>query len=397
MKKLFILISFLLAIIASHAFAQSDFRDGYIINQQNDSVFGKVDYRLDTKNYQLCRFKNDNQITEYSPEQIKGYGYINDKYFSSSIIDGSFVEVLINGKMSLYRQGAIFYVQKQGQKLQELETKDKKVSTQYKEYRKEDDTWKGILIYLMSDCMKNSTSLLARAHLTERELTQLVTKYNKCQGTDYTVYKEDKPWTKVVIGGAVGMTYSTPKTTYHMDMYSYMEKSYTSLDPSLGFVLDFSSPRITEKLSLQPEVHISKSSYAGSVTLNTVAATEYYDTQIDLTTLSLPISLKYSLPKRKYSGYLQGGFNLDYHIQAKTKLTTEKAWLDNTVTTTESKAFDVNKKQGGFWGGIGFLKTFTHFDGSLNIRYFHMLKLSQTAGIDMNRDKIAFSVIIYSK
>ena len=126
--------------------------------------------------------------------------------------------------MSLYRQGAIFYVQKQGQKLQELETKDKKVSTQYKEYRKEDDTWKGILIYLMSDCMKNSTSLLARAHLTERELTQLVTKYNKCQRTDYTVYKEDKPWTKVVIGGAVGMTYSTPKTTYHMAMYSYMEK-----------------------------------------------------------------------------------------------------------------------------------------------------------------------------
>jgi hypothetical protein len=397
MKKIFILNLFVIVFAMPQVMAQTDFRDGYIINQQNDTVFGKVDYRLDTKNYQLCRFKKDDQVTEYSPEQINGYGYSNDKYFSSSVIDNSFAEVLIKGEMSLFRQGAKFYVRKQGEKLLELETKDKKMIAQNKVYQKEDETWKGVLIYLMSDCMKNASSLLTRAHLTERELTQLVIKYNKCQGTDFTVYKEDKPWTKLVIGAAVGAAYTTPKTTYHMDMYSYIKDSYSSINPTLGFVMDFSSPRITEKLSLQPEIYITKSSYSGYVQLKTVAATENYDTQIDLTTLSIPISLKYSLPKRKYSGYLQGGFNFDYHLNAETKLVTEKIWLDNTSTTTESKAFDVNKKQGGFWGGIGFLRSFAHFDGSLNIRYFHMLKLSQTAGIDMNRDKITFSVIIYSK
>ena len=397
MKKIFILISFVLVATSSHVFAQSDFRNGYIINQQNDTILGKVDYRQDSKRYQQCRFKKEDQVTEYSPLQIKGYGFLNDEAYSSTIIDGSFVEILVKGKLNLYRQGPKFYVQKEGEKPQVLERKVETIIKDNKTYQRESDAWKGVMIYLTSDCLKNATNLLANMHVTERDLTQIVIKYNKCQGTNLTVYKEDKPWTKLIIGAAIGATYTAAKTTYHMDMYSYMKDRYTSIDPTVGLVLDFSSPRIMEKLSLQPEVYFTKSSYTGSVVLNTIASTEYHDTQIDLTTISIPVSLKYSLPKREYSGYLQGGFNFDYHIKAATNLHTEKAWRDNTVTTTESKAFDVNKKQGGFWGGIGFLKTFTHFDGSLNIRYFHMLKLSQTAGIDMNRDKITFSIIIYSK
>ncbi|PSK80594.1 outer membrane beta-barrel protein [Prolixibacter denitrificans] len=397
MKKIFILSLFVFGLTMTRGMAQSDFRSGYIINQQNDTVWGKVDYRQDSKRYQQCRFKKEDQIAEYSPQQIKGYGFSNDEAYSSVVIDSSFVEILVEGKLSLYRQGPKFYVQKKGEKLQVLERKVETIIKDNKTYQRESDAWKGIMIYLTSDCLKNATNLLTNMHVTERDLTQLVVKYNKCQGTNLTVYKEDKPWTKLVIGAAVGATYTTLKTTYHMDMYSYMKDRYTSIDPTVGVVLDFSSPRIMEKLSLQPEVYFTKSSYTGFVVLNTVASTDYHNTQIDLTTISIPISLKYSLPKREYSGYIQGGFNFDYHIKAATNLRTEKAWLYDTVTTTESKAFDVNKKQGGFWGGIGFLKAFSHFDGSINVRYFHMLKLSQTAGIDMNSDKITFTVIIYSK
>ena len=96
MKRTFILITLFLFLSLMETFAQSDFRDGLIITLDQDTIHGLVDYQSNVKNYKHCRFKRDGVIKEYSPNQITGFGYLNDKFFTSKILKGLFVEVLVS-------------------------------------------------------------------------------------------------------------------------------------------------------------------------------------------------------------------------------------------------------------------------------------------------------------
>src|SRR5690606_9590570 len=114
------LIIFLCLISSIGAVAQLDFRPGYVITLQNDPIKGEVNYRSNSKGYKGCVFRQNRSTTKYDASQIKGYGFINDKAFRSDIIEGSFVEALVVGELSLYRQGNVFYLQKTGGELQKL-------------------------------------------------------------------------------------------------------------------------------------------------------------------------------------------------------------------------------------------------------------------------------------
>ncbi len=100
MNKKIKLTLILLLIIISSSFGQNDFRSGFIITLENDSIQGQVDYRSNSQNYKSCIFKGEQGELEYFPNQIVGFGYTNDKFFSSQIIEGSFVEVLVDGDIS---------------------------------------------------------------------------------------------------------------------------------------------------------------------------------------------------------------------------------------------------------------------------------------------------------
>ena len=82
---------------------QSDFREGFIITPKNDTIYGSIDYPSNARGYDLCLYKDESGIKEFSPDQINGYGFSNDKFFQSDIIDNSFVEALVLGHANLYK------------------------------------------------------------------------------------------------------------------------------------------------------------------------------------------------------------------------------------------------------------------------------------------------------
>jgi len=85
-KALLILCSFILLLSAN---AQSNFKPGYLITNDNDTVYGFVDYRTDQMNAEMCRFRqaNDDKTQIYSPEQINGYRFIEEgKFYVSPIL-----------------------------------------------------------------------------------------------------------------------------------------------------------------------------------------------------------------------------------------------------------------------------------------------------------------------
>lgn len=392
-EKIKLTLIILLVSIGS-VFGQNDFRSGYIITIENDSVQGQVDYRSNSKNYESCIFKSGTSETEYFPNQIIGFGYDNDKFFSSQIIEGSFVEVLVVGEISLYKSRDKYHIKKDTS-LFHLESINEEVEIDGKIGTRETSRWRGIVTYLISDCLQNSNGLTSNIKLEETSLTPLIVKYNKCMGTEFTEYKASKPWTKFVFGATLGVSRSQI-TTDGSESFSYLDDSYNSIDPSIGVVIAISSPRITEKIAFQVELHFLKSSYSSFVELEG-SSTQYHDTFIDLTTLSIPLSLKYSFPEKKYGIYLQGGINYDYHLRTDTRLLSEEV-IGNVVNTfPERSAFEVNDNQIGYWAGIGVLKSFQKFRGSVAIRYFQMSELNKTDGFTAKNNRISLNLILFKK
>jgi len=113
MKNLVFLIIFFLVII-QHLTAQTDFRDGFIVKLNMDTVYGQVDYRGDALSAKVCKFKNNliTKVEEYSPYDIAGYGFIDGKNYVTKTLDMGeeikilqqkyFVEFLVKGLVNLY-------------------------------------------------------------------------------------------------------------------------------------------------------------------------------------------------------------------------------------------------------------------------------------------------------
>lgn len=393
MNKKIRLTLILLLIIFGTSYGQSDFRSGFIITLDNDTIQGQVDYRSNSKNYESCIFKGEQGEIEYYPNQIVGFGYYNDKFFSSQIVEGSFVEVLVDGTISLYRLRNKYHIKKDTSFF-DLESIIEEVEIDGKIGTKETSKWRGILTYLVSDCLQNPSGITSNIKLDEKSLTRLTVKYNKCKGTEFTEFKASKPWTKFDYGATLGVSRSGI-TTDGSGSFSYLDDSYSSIDPSIGVLIAISSPRITEKIAFQGELHFLKSSYSSLVELE--SPTEYHDTFIELTTLSIPLSLKYSFPEKKYGIYLQGGINYDYHLSSNTRLLSERVNGNVVNTIPESTAFEINDNQIGYWGGVGILKSYQKFKGSITIRYFQMSALNKTEGFTSNNNRISLNIILFKK
>ena len=81
-KQIFSILFFVL--LVSHSFSQSNYKDGYIITLDQDTITGLVDFRTDQTNARLCRFKRTEHAAEeiYHPGEIAGYRFIREgKYY----------------------------------------------------------------------------------------------------------------------------------------------------------------------------------------------------------------------------------------------------------------------------------------------------------------------------
>ncbi|MFT7036614.1 MAG: hypothetical protein ACJA2S_005148 [Cyclobacteriaceae bacterium] len=395
MNKKITLTLFILLLTIGSSYSQSNFRRGFIITSKKDTIQGQVDYRSNSKNYKSCIFKSEQLEKEYDPNQILGFGYTDDKFFTSQIIEGSFVEALIIGEISLYRSLDKYHIKKDTA-IFDIESMIEEVNIDGKVRQMDKGKWRGVLIYLTSDCSTNLRSLIAELKLEEKSLTRFVIKYHKCIGAEFTEFKADIPWTQFDFGTTIGLSRSDIQIDDYAESFPYLDNSYTSIDPFIGLILNISFPRISERIALQGEVHFMKSSYSALVKLEG-SSTQYHDTFIDLSTLSIPLSMKYSFPEKRFGLYLQAGLNYDHHLNASTRLLTEQAYGNVVNTYPERAAFELSNNQFGYWGGIGLHKSYEKFRGGVTIRYVQMSTLNRTEDLFANNNKVSLSIILFKK
>lgn len=393
MKYILILITLIFAFSIQEGLAKSDFREGFIVTMKKDTIYGEIDFRSNAKNYESCLFKKDNIISEYKPVQLLGYGYLNDRYYTSQIKDSTFVETLVEGDLSLYKYDTYYLLRSPAGEILKLEKNTLRIAEDGKAEMKEDARWKGIISYLISDCNTDS-QINQNLYFDEKSITKLVTGYNKCKGSEFTVYKVNKPWTKLGLGLTTGLTQSTINSRKLSSLLVYMADSYNSFDPTIGIFFELSAPRVSERFSLQTEVHFSKASFSSLVVLPDWGYTDYHHTYIELSTLSVPLSVKYFLPGNKFSLFFEAGLNYDYNFKKhNTKHIFERV-TNNNVYTAESQVEMLFESQTGFLAGMGILKSFNRIKCGATIRYNKSTDLGSYLGVDSTINRLSLSLIL---
>jgi len=343
-----------------------DFRRGYIIKNNKDSISGLVKYGAKKKNTAHCVFKEPGKgKTTFSPNDLIAYGFYGDKQYVSMEIPSMkgkkvFVKVLSKGPINLYGYRDLFLVRKDS--LMELPLpKSKTVETTSGMRTRQDNTYKGLLNFLVSDCRMAADDI----RYTEEDFTNLINNYNRCKGVE-PIYKKPRPIFKMNYSAFAG--YNSSKMS--MDMYGPVtfnpSKSITG-----GIALDLSSPRIFDKMFFTLEGWYVKNLYQSYTKTTKGSEVIHSDILMDFTSIKMPVGLRYNFMKENNTPYIKGGLTLSFLTQSSIKTIQERETQAGAVSTSESYGgYDLQKKPKGFWLSIGYNRTiFRNLQMFTEIRY----------------------------
>ncbi|UZR99156.1 outer membrane beta-barrel protein [Chondrinema litorale] len=175
-----------------------------------------------------------------------------------------------------------------------------------------------------------------------------------------------------------------------------MDDKYSSLNPTAGISFSIASPRIADRFAIQGELNYFKSSFSSSTEVETSANyREYHDTYFQMSTISIPVTLKYTIPKGKRRVHLQSGVTYDFNFDTETQWDRD-AWISNDLFTDSQPAFEVRKRQVGFCAGAGILKSFNFFEAGLGLKYSILNRLNEDATFSAVTSRVALTLVIKS-
>jgi hypothetical protein len=351
----------------SFAYAQ-DFRPGFIIKSNGDSLAGLVDNRSNKMNSRTCYFKpsRKSQKIKYLPNELKGYGLIDYKYYEAKNIpitknqrEYVFVEVLLKGKASLYRYGEIFYMEKDSLFILPKES-IKEVVINDTRYFKRDRMYANILNYLLKDCNLNADKI----KYEQRSLVNLFQNYNRCTGAPGFVYKTQKRWTKIDTRVFTGIDQASIRLN-GFDDYTFRK----SVSVPFGVGFDFSSPRLSDKSSFVLEAWYSKTLFQGYSEVVDEFTTIRNDLILNTTFLKVPCGFRYNFSHDSFTPYIKAGFVLSFPLNASGRIVSETE-LSGVVTTERYDAVFAKKEQTGIWASAGCIRRINQFlSGFLEVRF----------------------------
>lgn len=178
--------------------AQADFRPGYIINNDRDTIVGEIDYQGEQVNSTICTFKNlDGQIQALSPIDIHAYRFSDSNFYVSKIVDGIyyFLEYLIKGKISLYylrtEKGSQYFLEKDSSGLIRIPYEEdiRYINNTKTFYQSKKHV--GILTYYMKEAPELKSRIDLIKEPEHQNLIKLAVDYHNsvCPDQECTIYK----------------------------------------------------------------------------------------------------------------------------------------------------------------------------------------------------------------
>jgi hypothetical protein len=391
MKKYVFLWLVILA-STSKLMANDDFREGYLIDNANDTTWGFIHYQGVFQESRVCLFRAEpNARTKaYFPRDLKAFRFTGSRYFLSKEIqngvkkDTVFMEYLLNGIVSLYSyydNGALrYFANTQEDSLLELEIQDKIVYVNGKRFLKEDKRYIGILKFLFS----KSPSIMQRVEtmdLTQKGLVGVAHDYHQevCDGEACIIYEKSlKPTNdRFQFGPMVNLTTYSFKNLEQTD-HSLWPWQYSTFNktvfPAVGLFLKKNLPRIHDRLFLQYEGLYAHDQLFGKKKNYAFGGFTYYDCihdKRDFIQNSMLLKREYDVGTIDW--YWNAGAFLDVAIRTDYSHTLEK-WDAQDKIVGEPSIVDRENpfanNEAGLLAGIGLVFPFsTKWGCFMDLRY----------------------------
>jgi len=377
-----IILVFILGIFQVNA--QNDFRKGYIITNNNDTLYGFIDYRGNASNAHECIYKPDLQAEKlnYTPVDIKGYRFTDSKFYVSRYINTGekeehiFLEFLINGIVNVYYYRDFkrehYLIEKDKGQFLNLKDEPKEVTVGSTMYIRESKKFRGILKYLLNDSPKIGSEI-DNTELNHKSLIKLVNDYHYqvCNDRSCIIY-ERKP-TKIKIGFGPLLGYNTEILSAHNstfdDLYYFKNSNFSvATYPSFGFFFKVNIPYFNEHLFFQYEGTFSKS-LSKSVNPVNLYDNLYASFSINRQAYNQSFMLRYEFTGNKIRPVFQIGFFDNRYINTSVcdiylHFNDGSSSLNKTITIYPNVIFVK-----GLSVGAGLIAKVLHRDAFLDVKY----------------------------
>jgi len=344
MKESRILLAAICLAFGLSLFAQGDFRPGYIINLQQDTIYGQVKSQNESRNAGICIFRTgaDGEESLFQPGEISAYRITDGKYYvSMTLVEEGvqkqvFLEYLVNGMADLYflrgDNSETYYIRKEGGEALAI-------------------TDIRLLKAAFSDCFEIQPSI-DKATLNHKSMVDLTLKYHDyvSVGEESINYSKLASRLRIQVGPVAG--YSMYSLTFQGAALFESFEFERSQAPVLGLVLDLGSDRLGQHLSFQLGVEYSKYSLQ---TYAEADATEYYmdyytyDVQLESSLLNLMLGTKYAFPGYRIRPFIAGGLMFSKFVNPDFSYT-ETAYYINWDPMVESNTWSENPMAGLMYG-----------------------------------------------
>jgi hypothetical protein len=246
----------------------------------------------DWKNSEVCQVKLGGITTLLSPFEVKEYGFANGRtYVSKNIFtsDSSakkvFLERLVKGNTSLYyykrKTTKIFFLERDNSLLIELPKIDKGTITFHEK-----------LLEITSDC-QNISEATKLVTYDKKSFTKLIQRYNSCELKPFPFLKYG-----LVFGYATSKMSFTPNSKLH-----YSDKFTYTYDPGITVGIFIDNPVYMSDFSIHSELLFSRNGYS----YNWSDENHDVDLVINLTSISIPVLIRYSYPSIKGRPFINVG------------------------------------------------------------------------------------------
>ena len=333
----------LLLFYLSDLHGQTLFRPGYVITNENDTLHGLIDYRGDVRNAKRCDFKTDLNATvqEFTPLTIKGYRFVDSKYYVSRRIKSNdeevqiFLEYLVNGISDLFFYADLtqnhYFIEKSDGKLIELTNQSRTISVEGIDYIKESKNFVGLLKIAFNDCPQ-IFPLINRAKFENKSLIDISKRYHeiKCNGEKCIIYEKQLPVMRYRFAPFISLNNSMLKFS-DIDIYEdIVFKMSTSA--SLGISMNASMPDLNEKISFQVSAEFMKNYHYGTGYIQSYRAFE--EVHLHTSSMKFKGGFKYTWPKGNLRPTLLVGANLIRFLKSEGRRI-EESYSNSVITTQE--------------------------------------------------------------
>jgi len=285
----------LLIAISTIVFAQNEWKPGYILKSQQDTIWGSLQNKNYNENSHAITFRTDEneQPSTYLPDDIYGYRFKEGKFYVSKYVDSTvgriFLEYLVNGELDVFfyqdqTGDNHYFVKKDNLPLKELKYKDKFVRKDGIRYLLENNQYKGLLSYYTKETSGIKKDITRLNNVNHKSLVKFAKKYHElsCEDGNCMVYGKNLK-RKIFAAIHHGSLFYTGR---------YSKESNTSQDSYISVKTYFQQFEQSEKLFTFIGVNTFYSKHL------------YYPYRI-----GIPVGFEYINPKKGFS--LNGSYSLD--------------------------------------------------------------------------------------